>query len=107
MEQHDGETMEKQILKSFFCFWYRRGVGNHIVGRVVRLESSGEILGANKGEMILDRKAWQFPQVIDRGHLNTADGYALMGQNRKCTAKPWRNVKSGRDVKFANNYLNM
>ena len=31
----------------------------------------------------------------------------LMGQNRKCTAEPSRDVKSVRDVKFANNYLNM
>ena len=29
------------------------------------------------------------------------------GQNRKCTAEPSRDVKSVRDVKFANNYLNM
>ena len=29
------------------------------------------------------------------------------GQNRKCTAEPSRDVKSVRNVKFANNYLNM
>ena len=33
------------------------------------LESSGEILGANWGEVILDRKHFNFlVQVIDRGH---------------------------------------
>ena len=46
------------------------------MGRVVRLESSGEILGGNYGEMILDRKHFSFfMQVIDRSHLNTAGGY--------------------------------
>ena len=34
-------------------------------------------------------------------------GLSLMGQNRKCTAEPTQDVKSVRDVKFANNYLNM
>ena len=33
------------------------------MGRVVRLKNSGEILGANQGE------------VIDKGRLNTAGGY--------------------------------
>ena len=32
---------------------------------------------------------------------------SLMGQNRKCTAEPWRDVKSVRDVKFTNIFLNM
>ena len=47
------------------------------MGRVVRLESSGEILGTNYGKVILDRKPFSFlEQVIDRGHLNRAGGYA-------------------------------
>ena len=41
------------------------------MGRAVRLESSGEILGANQGKVILDMKYFSFlTQVIDRGHLN-------------------------------------
>jgi len=43
------------------------------MGRIVKLESSGEILGANEGKVILDRKHFQ---VIDRGHHNAASGYA-------------------------------
>ena len=47
------------------------------MGRVVRLESSGEILGTNYEEIFLDWKHFSFlMQVIDRGHLNTAGGYA-------------------------------
>ena len=54
----------------------RRGV-DYIMGRVVRLKSSGEILGANLGKVILDRKHFSFLlQVIDRSHLNAAGGYA-------------------------------
>ena len=45
------------------------------MGRIVRLESSGEILGANLGNVILVRKHFSFlVQVIDRGHLNGAGG---------------------------------
>ena len=45
--------------------------------RVVRLESSGGILGANQRKMTLDRKHFSFiVQVIDRGHFNAAGGYA-------------------------------
>ena len=44
------------------------------MGRVVRLESSGKILGA---KVILDRKHFSFlVQVINRGDLNAAGGYA-------------------------------
>ena len=40
------------------------------------MESSGKILGTNKGKVILDRKHFNFlVQVIDRGHLNAAGGY--------------------------------
>ena len=53
--------MEKQIagLHFFTVFDTRRG-GDHIVGRVLSLESSGEILGTNKGKVILDRKNFSF-----------------------------------------------
>ena len=51
--------------------------GDYTVGRVVRLESSGEIMGANQGKVILNSKYFSFLlQVIDRGHLNAAGGYA-------------------------------
>ena len=47
------------------------------MGRVVRLESSGGILRANYGKVILDRKHFSFlVQVIGKGHLNAAGGYA-------------------------------
>ena len=47
------------------------------MGKVVRLESSEEILGANYGEIILDRKHFSFlVKVIHRGHLNRAGDYA-------------------------------
>ena len=47
----------------------RRG-SDYTMGRV------GEILGANKGEVILDRKYFSFPvQVIDISHLNADGGY--------------------------------
>jgi len=47
------------------------------MGRIVKLESSGEILGADEGKVILDRKHFSFiVQVIDRGHHNAASGYA-------------------------------
>ena len=46
------------------------------MGRIVRLDSSGEILGANLGEVTLDRKYFTILlQVIDRGHLKAAGGY--------------------------------
>ena len=47
------------------------------MGRVVRLKSSGEIVGANYGEVILDSKPMSFHvYVINRGHPNAAGGYA-------------------------------
>ena len=47
------------------------------MGRVVRFESCGKILGASKGKVILDRKYFSFlVQVIDRGNLNAVSGYA-------------------------------
>ena len=47
------------------------------MGRVVRMESSCKILGTNKEKVMLDRKHFRFlVQVINRGHLNAAGGYA-------------------------------
>ena len=46
--------------------------GDYTLGKVVSLESSDEILGA-----ILDRKHFSFlVEVIDRGHLYAAGGFA-------------------------------
>ena len=43
------------------------------MGRVVKLESSGKILGTNKGNVILDMKHFSFlVQFINIGHLNAA-----------------------------------
>ena len=45
--------------------------------RFVWLESFGEILGANWGEVFMDRKHFSFfVKVIYRGHFNAASGYA-------------------------------
>ena len=47
------------------------------MGRVVRLKSSGEILGADYGKVILARRYFSFlVQVIGRSHLSAAGGYA-------------------------------
>ena len=47
------------------------------MARAVRLESFREISEANQRKVILDRKQFSFlVQLIDRGHLNTAGGYA-------------------------------
>ena len=59
--------MEKQRLKVFFSDGW--GSGDYTVRQVVMLESSGKILGANYGKMILDRKHF-------KGHLNAAGKYA-------------------------------
>ena len=42
-----SRIMEKPRLRSFFLVSVTRGGGVHIVGRFVRLESSGEIMGEN------------------------------------------------------------
>ena len=74
-EQHDGETE----IEEFFLVSDTRGGGDYTVGTVgsvVRLESSGEILGVNWEKVILDRKHFSFlVQVIDRFQPNVAGGY--------------------------------
>ena len=40
--------------------WKNWRGGNHNVRRVVKMDSSGEILCANYGKMILDRKNFSF-----------------------------------------------
>ena len=53
-----------------------RGGGDNTIGTVVRLKSSGKILGANSGEVILDKKHFSFlMHVIYRCHPNAAGGY--------------------------------
>ena len=57
-------------------FFNTQGGGDYIVGRDVRLESSGDILGANQGKLFLDRKHLRFlVQMIDRCHLNATGDY--------------------------------
>ena len=51
--------MEKSRLKGIFLASDNRGGGDYTVGRVVRLERSGEILGANLGNVILVRKHYR------------------------------------------------
>ena len=71
--------MEKLRLNDFFYVYQgdQRGGGHYTVGMIVMLESSGEILGTNFGKVILNMKHLSFlVQVIDRGHLNAAGGYA-------------------------------
>ena len=52
--------MEKPRLKELFHVSDNRAGSDYTTGTVVRLECSGEILGANKGKMILDRKHFRF-----------------------------------------------
>ena len=68
--------MQKPGLKGLFYVSVARGGSDYTIGRVVMLKSSGEILEANQGQVILDRKYISFlVQVIYKGHLNTAGGY--------------------------------
>ena len=69
--------MKKSRLKGLFHVSDIRVRGDFTVERVVRLDSSGKILGANQGKVILDRKHFSFlVQVIDRGHFIAAGGFA-------------------------------
>ena len=60
VRQIRSNMMEKPRLNFFCLVSDTRGGGYHIVGRVVRLESSGEILEAIKGKVIFDRKHFSF-----------------------------------------------
>ena len=61
--------MEKVRLNDFFLVSDTQGLQTDYT--VVSLQSSGEILGANQGKVILDRKQFSFlMQVIDKGYLN-------------------------------------
>ena len=76
-EEQAGGRMEKSELKGLFQVFYTRWGSDYTMGRIVRLESSGKILGANRGKVIFDRKHFSFPvQSIDTGYLNAAGGYA-------------------------------
>ena len=66
--------MEEPRLKGLFQVSDARGEGDYTMREVVSLDSSGEILGINQGKVILHFIL--FVQVIFRGHLNAADGYA-------------------------------
>ena len=69
--------MEKSRLKGLFHVSDTREGGDYILGSVVRLQISCKILVANLRKAILDRKHFNFHvQVICRGHLNAACGYA-------------------------------
>ena len=70
--QIQSNTMEKPRLKGFCLVSDTRGGLDYTVGMVVRFET-GEILGANQGKDILDKKHFSF---LNRGHLNAAGGYA-------------------------------
>ena len=63
-------------MKGFFQVSDTRGGGDYIVGKVIGLECTALILGANKGNVMLDRKHLSFlVQVMDRGHQNGAGVY--------------------------------
>ena len=47
-------------MKGFFHVSDTRGESDYTMGRVVRLENSGEIFGANWGKIILNRKHFSF-----------------------------------------------
>ena len=56
--------MEKSRLKGIFLASDNRGGGDYTVGRVVRLERSGEILGANFGECDLGQEALSIEVIL-------------------------------------------
>ena len=67
--------MEKPRLKGLFQVSDTRGGVDYTMGRIVKLDNSGEILGANQGKVILDMKHYSvLVQVTDTGHLNAAGG---------------------------------
>ena len=69
--------MEKPRLKGLFHVSDTREGCDYTVGMIDGFESSGEILGANQGNIILDRKHFSFlVHAIDRAYLNAAGGYA-------------------------------
>ena len=69
--------MSKPGLKDLHHVFDTQGGSNYPMRRVVRLESSREILGANQGKVVLDGKYLiLLVQVIYRGHHNAAGGYA-------------------------------
>ena len=61
--------MEKPKLKGLFHVSDTRGGDDYTMGRVVMLESSGEILAANLGKVILDRKHFSFLVQVILRHL--------------------------------------
>ena len=72
--------MQKPRLKGLFSVSDTHGGSDYTMGRVVRLESSGKILRVNQEKVILDRNHFNFlVQVIDRGYVNAAGGYAEGG----------------------------
>ena len=69
--------MEKPRLKGLFHVFDTRRGNDYTMGRVIRLESSGEILGAILEKVFLDRKHFSFlVQSIHRVHPNADNGYA-------------------------------
>ena len=79
-----GNTMKKSRLQVFFMSLITLIL--QIVGRVVRLEISSEILEANQGKVILDRKHFSFlVQMIGRGPYHTVLHYPLFISLSTCT----------------------
>ena len=69
--------MQEPGSKGIFQVSATREGSDYIMGRVVSLERSREILGADQGEVILYRKHFRLlMQMIDRGHHNAAGDYA-------------------------------
>ena len=56
--------MDESRLEGMFQVSDTHGGSNYIVGRVVRLAGSGEILGANQGKDIMGRKPFRWMEVI-------------------------------------------
>ena len=55
-----SNNMEKLRWESFLLVSDTRAGGDHIMGRVVRFEISGDILGTNYGKVILDSEHFRF-----------------------------------------------
>ena len=69
-----SDLMEVPRLKGTFHVSETSGGGDHIVGKVIKLNGSGEILGTQQGKMIMYRKHFGFLlQMIDGSHLNAIE----------------------------------
>ena len=72
-----GLHVINQERAGFYHVFATRGGSDYTVGMVIRRDGASEQLGSNYGNMILNRKHFNFlGQVIDKGHINATGDYA-------------------------------